>query len=58
MNRSPPPPMGCQHTPLLWVFVGEMRLGVVLAQGVLDGFNATVFAYGNTGAGKVRVWAS
>lgn len=25
-----------------------------LIQGVLDGFNATVFAYGNTGAGKVR----
>lgn len=24
-----------------------------LVHGVLDGFNATVFAYGNTGAGKV-----
>jgi len=25
-----------------------------LIHGVLDGYNATVFAYGNTGAGKVR----
>lgn len=26
-----------------------------LIHGVLDGFNATVFAYGNTGAGKVHI---